>query len=333
MSRRANPTLIGSFVVGGALLAVALVVFVASLRLFEARERFVCYFDSSVNGLAVGAPVKYRGVPIGQVVDIQIRWNQLPDSTAIPVFFEIDVARIVNRLGVEVDLRDNDVYTAMVEDGLRASMTIGSLITGQLFVELDYVENAPDPVFYQREYIYKEVPTIPSALEEIGEVANNLVANISNLDIGRINDEVVTLLQNANQAVQDLQVRQLRADLQETLAAMLKLAESPRIETLFDDLTLMVKDYRTLANNLDRKAGPVLDNAGEAAQDLRVTLARVREASETLEELLQDDSVLVYRLNDALREVTNAAEALGQLADYIERNPRALISGKALPQE
>ncbi len=94
MAKRPNPTVIGAFILGGLLLVVAAVAIWGSGRLFERRYRYVCYFAGSVNGLKVGAPVKYRGVVIGQVVGMRIRFQQAPDDSRIPIFVEMSGKRL-----------------------------------------------------------------------------------------------------------------------------------------------------------------------------------------------------------------------------------------------
>src|SRR5260370_14617735 len=94
MAKRPSPTLVGAFILGGALLMVAAVAIWGSGRLFARRYRYVCYFPGSVNGLKVGAAVKYRGVAIGQVTAMRIRFQQPRDDNRIPVFIEANGERL-----------------------------------------------------------------------------------------------------------------------------------------------------------------------------------------------------------------------------------------------
>src|SRR5262245_22293625 len=99
MSKRVDSAVIGTFVVGALVLVVAAVLAWGSGRLFRSTTRYVAYFDGSVNGLEVGAPIKARGVPIGKVVAILLAFRQSPADRRIPVIAEVDVKRLTE-LGV-----------------------------------------------------------------------------------------------------------------------------------------------------------------------------------------------------------------------------------------
>lgn len=110
MSQKASPTLIGVFIIAAIALAVVTVILFGSGRLFSKTEDFILYFEDSVNGLEVGAPVKFKGVRVGQVKRIAIRFDQDDDSPHVPVLIEIDIGRLHKPLGVDLDLADPEVF-------------------------------------------------------------------------------------------------------------------------------------------------------------------------------------------------------------------------------
>ena len=97
MNKKMSPAMIGAFVLGAvALIVIAILVF-GSGRLFRQTRTFVLYFDSSVNGLRVGAPVKLKGVEIGSVKDIRLLVGQGTAGDEIPVIIEIDLKKLTRR--------------------------------------------------------------------------------------------------------------------------------------------------------------------------------------------------------------------------------------------
>src|ERR1043166_2656221 len=143
MSKKANPTSIGVFIAAGLALGIAGLLVFSSNRLFTSTTKFVTYFDTTLNGLREGAPVKYRGVTIGSVYRVMIHFNQVPGDASMPVILEIQEGLIRKRLvgaslfkGLE-DLGDD------VRKGMRASLEIESLVTGVLYISLEVLTNPP----------------------------------------------------------------------------------------------------------------------------------------------------------------------------------------------
>jgi paraquat-inducible protein B len=142
MSIRANPTAIGGFLIGALVLLVAGTATLASTAWFERRSTFISFFQESVNGLEKGAPVKFQGVPVGNVTEILIQIDQRDKTFQVPVQYEIDLTRLTTQLGTFVDLEDGAVLRQQITDGLRAQLQMESIVTGQLYIELSYRPDA-----------------------------------------------------------------------------------------------------------------------------------------------------------------------------------------------
>src|SRR5262252_6060120 len=135
MSKKANPTLIGVFLFAGLVLAVAGLLLFTSSRLFTNTRKFIVYFDNTLNGLNEGAPVKYRGVTIGSVTRVMIRYNQATNDPAMPVIFEVEEDLVKKRLEGYTVFRDIENLGEEIRKGLRASLQTESFVTGVLFIE------------------------------------------------------------------------------------------------------------------------------------------------------------------------------------------------------
>src|SRR5215470_19720389 len=101
MGKRVNPTIIGAFVLGAIALGIVAVTIWGSGRLFQKAYNYVCYFPGSVNGLNLGAPVKFRGVQVGNVTDIRLIYKQTNGEPRIPVFLKLDEDRM-RELGAQL---------------------------------------------------------------------------------------------------------------------------------------------------------------------------------------------------------------------------------------
>src|ERR1700739_3141836 len=135
--KKANPALIGGFVVGALLLAAVAVIAVGGRALFVQQRHAVIYFSGAVTGLAVGAPVNFRGVHVGKVIDIRLQFDAKNLSARIPVSITLD-PRKIRMLGAG-KLSVSDVpFEKFIEKGLRAQLAIQSLVTGQLGGQRDF---------------------------------------------------------------------------------------------------------------------------------------------------------------------------------------------------
>ena len=133
MNKKISPTMIGAFVLGALALIVVAVVALGSGRFFRQTREFVLYFDSSVNGLRVGAPVKFKGVEIGAVKDIRLQLEKGAQVNKIPVIIEIDLEKLTSRGATSEVARDLPTFhKAIVEMGLRGQLLMESLVTGLL---------------------------------------------------------------------------------------------------------------------------------------------------------------------------------------------------------
>lgn len=317
---------------GALALLAALIIFVGARNLFSKEETFLLYFDETVNGLAVGAPVKFKGVPIGRVSDLRIRYNQPAWSTAIPVFVEIDTRRLSKELGVDVDLGDEEILAAEIRDGLRGKLVVTSYISGQLYIELDYFNTpAPKDFPYQQTIEYKEIPTEPSVLAQVGSSASDIVARLTAIDMKSINDETLRLLRNTNETLEALDLPKLNREVVGVTERINRTLDETDIPALVEEATKALASVRSLAKHVEDQVDPAMAGYTATVERLNGTLATIDSAAQHLDTALQPRSDFYYELSQTLREVRSAARELSELADYLERNPNALISGRDKP--
>lgn len=332
MSIKASPTVIGIFVLGAIAVAIAGIIFVGSVKIFTENEEFIIYFDESVSGLDLGSQVKFRGVPIGQVKDIMIRFNQVELSAHIPVIIEIEISRLANRLGVPVDLSDDAEYYDQVNEGLRAQLVMESFITGLYYIDLSYIENAPPPDFIQNKVLFKEIPTIKSPFAEIGQSATEIIARLSKINIEKINNELVSLLQSANDSIDDVNFKKISDSLIAATESIVELVNSENVQAVMENLKTALADIRMLVTKIEKNIDPVLAGARVTNEEVQKTLVSLRKATDRIEEVLTPESSMRYEVERALSELSTAAQSIRQLSEYLERNPRSLLTGKKISE-
>ncbi|MCW5889175.1 MAG: MCE family protein [bacterium] len=315
MSKKASPTLVGSFVLGAVALLVAGVVVFGSGRLFKSTVPFVLSFNGSVNGLSVGAPVKFKGVEVGSVTDIRLSLNADENaegpSTRVPVVIEIDEDRVLAR-GVRVDIADRATLERLVDAGLRGQLNAQSFVTGLLFVELDFHPDTAADFTLGPDSPYLEIPTIPNVFEQAQTALAEVISDIEKLNLQRLFDAIAETVEGIKRIVNADGVQKAAQNLDKTMANL--------------DETLA--SVRRLSDELGAKAGTLGRSVEEIAAQTRVTLETMDTSLRTVRDLLDPSAPLAVQLQDALDEISGAARSVRLLAGELERNPSALIRGR-----
>ena len=311
-SKRASPTLIGAFVIGALLLALGGLAVFGSGKLFRRTEQFVAIFSGSVNGLSVGAPVKFRGVQVGSVTSIllSLPGMTLPDLR-IPVFFDIDRDTTL-KLGAMVNPADPSALAALIDQGLRAQLQLESIVTGVLFVELDLFPTSQVTLFLPKDSGYVEIPTQPTLLQEATQTAADVVAKLRDADIDGLVNAVRDAARGVNELAGSPELRQTLVAIRDTLA------------TTRETLVEVKPRIAPLAGRFDSG----VSRLEATLQKLDLTLGSVKTSLGSFDTLVDPQAPLVYQLTTTLTDLSEAARSIRQFADYLDRNPNALLTGR-----
>lgn len=321
MSEKANPLKVGVFVVAGVALVIVAVLALGAGSFFTRRVTFVLYFADSVNGLVLGSPVKFKGAPIGTVTRIQLALREETGPQFIPVTIRLEEGQILSTAGKPVDIRQREFVEAQIRQGLRASLELESFITGRLYVQFDYYSNAPPPVLVQKEGEFMELPTISTGL-------NEFLNSLERVDLPGLSRRLTTVLDDFGRLLKDAQVKDISRRLVRTLEAIEKLIDSPEWKAAAQSLTHTSEETRRLVTELRTEVRPVAGSLTNATEQASQTLAQLRRTLEELRAVAGADSPLVGELNDTLTEFSDAARSVRLLADYLNRNPGALLGGR-----
>jgi paraquat-inducible protein B len=323
MSIRANPAAIGLFVIGAGVLAVVGVATLASASWFGKQSTFISYFGESVNGLNVGAPVKFQGVPVGQVTNLLIQIESRDKSFQVPVEYQIDLTRLTSQAGAFLHLDDATVLRQQIADGLRAQLQMESMVTGQLYIELSYRTDAAPPELEPRPTAFPEIPTTPSMLAAFGTQAGSVVG------------EVMGILFRVNEMLEAVNMQELNRSVVASAGAVERLADSPEVRGAIAGVPGMTVQFtRTMAEmqRLTERLGGTIDplqlQMSGTNSEMVLTLQAMRQVFEESRGMLTSDSGLGYQMEGAMASLEGAAEALRALAISLERNPDMLLRGK-----
>jgi paraquat-inducible protein B len=277
MSRKANPTAIGAFVVGGLVLAIGGLIAFGGGKFFKDTTTYVMYFESSVSGLRVGAPVEFRGVQVGEVRDIRGTISE-DLEIQIPVYVEIGEGRLQPKRANAAPIRREQAIPVLIKRGMRAQLALQSLVTGQFYIELDF--HPDQPPRFVGDGTVPEIPTVPSALSKLRE-------RFEALPLDELAHEAIAALQGIN-----------------------GLVSSEELGNAIDSASEALRQIRQLADQLGQDLPPMVASAQQAFS------------------IAAEDSPVRYQLESSLSELSAAARAIRSFAEYLERHPEALLTGK-----
>ena len=325
MSKKANPTFVGLFIVIGVALGVIGLLLFSSSRLFGRSVSCVLYFNSSLNGLSRGAPVKYRGVTIGSVTKLMIRYNQATNDYSMPVIVEIQENLLQQRLEDTLLFKDAESFERAVARGVRGTLEAESIVTGVLYVGLDMDPTAPPPVFHQLKPLYVEIPTRPTEIQQLME-------NLAHVDFKGLEDKLSSLIVKLDSAIGSLNVGELSGRITNLVNSLNRVASSPEITNTLISIQRTMGEYRLLAEKLNSRVDPLAGDITNTLAQANQTLGQLRGAVQDLDSMLAPDSPLRNDLSLALEQLAGASQSVSALAEFLERHPNSLLTGREGPR-
>jgi len=311
MSRKTNPKAIGGFVLGAVALLVIGVTIFGSGKFFQKTLPAISFFDGSVGGLNPGAPVKYRGVQIGEVSEVRLNIFEAEtrQDFAIPVYYEIDQRIVEKGTGRTFSVTFLD---SLVDSGLRASLATESFVTGRKYIELDWHPDLPAHRESLPQVTVTEIPTIRTGLEEIQREVSELIAEIGSVQL----DSLVIDLRNSVDGID-------------------RIVNSVNFQTLADSIQVALHQvhrtfeaFEAVATRVDTVVLPLQVAVLEASKDAQSAAAEAELLVQGVRAQLAPGAPLTLQLQQTLAEIASAAASLRVLTDYLERNPSAILRGK-----
>jgi paraquat-inducible protein B len=329
MNKKTSPTLIGAFVVGAAVLLVIAVIAFGSGRLFRQTKEFVLYFDGTVNGLHIGAPVKFKGVEIGSVKNILLQLGNDTRVNKIPVIIEVDLKKLTSRGATGVIAEEREAFRkAIVEQSLRAQLRTESMVTGVLYVGFDFFPGTPITLVQKSDVDqkYQEIPTVPTDLQQVHDAVIRIIAKLEDMDVKGLMTSITNSINGFDHLVNSPALKSALVGLDQTM---------PKVDRAISDISKLATTVDGSVSRLSTDLAQTSEAARNAMQQAAVALKQTDAALQAAEAVMTNvngvmdpESPTFYEFRKSMREVSAAARTLRLLSSYLERNPRALIFGK-----
>lgn len=327
MSARTHPRAVGVFVLVAVALLLTAVVALSARGWFVATERFSVYFPGSVRGLNRGATVSFRGVKIGEVIDVRAILTGQPDPLV-----QIEVVLEMRRAAVEVPEGRHNPFEGLtgqafadelVRRGLRARMLSASLLTGQRYIELDFTPEDPARMagLHPR---YPELPTTPTAFEKLGDQAEDFFEKLAELPLGEMLDDVRTVIQSTREILDSEELRGAFSAADRSMT---------RLEATLVDAQKALAGVDSLVETLSAEASSTGSGARASLEEIRTTFEQAESSLATLEQTLRAADDTRLEASRTLSELGEALRVMRNLAEYIQTHPEAFVLGKSGAEE
>ncbi len=338
MSVKANPTVVGGFVIGAIVLIVISFLVLGSGRFFKNDMRLMAVFPGTVNGLNVGSPVLFRGVNIGSVAKIKLYHNHKTQQSLVPVY--IDLKQEVMELMIQGEdqnqLTEEQALALMVEmiqSGLHARLILENLVSGRQVVEFEFDTNIPIKLTgIDKKFL--EIPTVESDLDKIQnlfktlplkELTESLIVTVTKINEMFTNKDAKEVFNNINATIAGS--RQLIDNLNAQVVPLSELTKNRLIEVQVllknteTQLTQTLLELTKLSSDVNVKLTDLTTSATTAFDKSEVVLSNMNT-------MIDQNSSVRSELEQSLKELSRAAKSIRVFTEYLERHPEALIQGK-----
>jgi phospholipid/cholesterol/gamma-HCH transport system substrate-binding protein len=325
VSARAHPRLVGAFVLGAVALVVSAIALLSSGAWLEKKALYAVFFPGSVKGLDKGAPVTFRGVKVGEVKEVTAFLTGQEHLIQIEVVVEIRRNVVEAPVGMRsfAGLSSEELAQELIKRGLRARMLSASLLTGQRYIDFDFLPKEPAR-FAGTSRRYPELPTTPTAMEKLSEKAGLFVDKLAELPLDQMLDDVHTALKSLREMLESPDIRGALRGARRSMEVL---------EPALVEARAALKDADALVQQIGREVEPTTREVRVTASDARETLERARQAMDRLQATLQGTDRTELEATRALAELTQAIAALRNLVEYMETHPEAVVIGKAKAEE
>lgn len=309
---------IGAFIVGAIALIFVALLFFSGGRFFSEKERVIMYFEGSVQGLQVGAPVKLKGVELGQITDIQINFQNDNKTIVNAVTADLVIKRI-NSKGARIT---SSFFDEAIKNGMRAQLNFQSFLTGLLYVELDFYPDTPIKL-YELQKDYRELPTVATQFEELSK-------SFAEIDIKGIARHVDEFAVELNNIVKSGEIQTTIKNINRAAVSIEKTSSNVNLKVT--QLTQNIESTRAqidkLLAELNARTPELAKSVEKSLKDLSYSLEQVNKTAASIDSTVSEDAPLMNQLNTTLNEISRSAQAFRNLTDTLEQQPESVLRGK-----
>ena len=332
MSKKANPTLIGAFIIGAIALVVLSLVLIGGGKIFRDRTVYVAYFEGSLAGLRAGANVTFRGVRVGQVREVYVHFNEKTLEFDSPVIIELEEGAIRTTVTdqMQTQAEADELFRQLIKKGLRAQLQMESFVTGQLLVDLDYHPDS-EAIFRDTNLEYREIPTVPNDIQIVIENFENFFADLKDVPIDELVDDLIKTIDGIEKIINSKELNNTLKGVDQFVNSADTQQLTANLNDAINNLDATISDAQKMVRNIDNQLNPITSTLAKTMNEIQIAVISIQETFSELRNTVKDESIR-HELNTALKEFTDAARSFRIFVDYLERHPESFLSGKPISE-
>jgi paraquat-inducible protein B len=271
---------------------------------YSRKISLVTYFTDSVRGLTAGSDVAIHGLKVGQVTDVRLTYDPAKDKVLAPVRFEVEPERVIG-VGHQVFDNPEQGLAELLRHGLRATLQSGNLLTGEMYIGLEFVPNASAADVTKEDGAFVVPSAESGGLSGLQSAANELLRNVNAIPFASIGQNLEAMTKGMNE-----------------------ITNGPQAKEALDSLAATMRDAQQAVRQLDSNLTPALKRLPDITNSLQGTLKQSSEMLRSLDGAYGDNSQFHRDLNRLLAQLNDAVRSLRSLADLLTRHPEALVRGR-----
>jgi paraquat-inducible protein B len=270
---------------------------------YHQRIPFIIYFNGSVRGLAVGAPLDFLGIQIGVVTSVSLDFDPTGSNSHATVRVEAQPERVMAKDQFP-DATPLGVSRALVAHGMRAELETGNLLTGQKLLSLTFLPDAAPAQVKEVDGVVV-LPSVDGGIDSITSGLSQIVEKLNALPLAQIAD-----------------------NLNGTLKSVHDIAAGPELRQTLQNLSTTMNSVTDLVTKVNNGATPLLTKLPEIANALQSTVDRANRLIGSADAGYGQNSQFNRDLQRLLAQASDTARSVRILADYLDQHPEALIRGR-----
>ncbi len=319
MDRKTVSVSVGLFVILILIMTIVLVLFLNADG-FSRRhgQRYQILFDSSIKGLNVGAPVTLQGVKIGEVVSIKTRvyhnFNSPTHQQLQKVLNVVTVNMYPGAISEQGNKDDQNVLATLMKQGLSAQIGLQSLLTGLLYIEVDFFDSEPEmqPVATQ----FPQIPTVPNNLEEF-------IDKFEGINLAEMASRVGEVLDNLAALTGDKRLHQLVDNVDKAFVSMESMSHE-----MSTSMSGIRREFAAISSDTNELTQLLKAEIPATTRELNQSMMQLQQALRSAEQTIAPDSPLVYQIIQSSKELSRASRSVDELANFLQQEPDAILFGR-----